>query len=769
MGEPRQRPLKSLAIAQAVSLCIGTLAFYLLLCILLSYSVLDLISPHPQVNGLHGNWGKDSSGSADSDGRTGAESPISNGPFISHFNSHDASIPDSRQPWDPRTPSGARILTLLSAQRFPSPSPSSNSTTGRPGMHPPPPPQWPPAKFISSKPKNLQAPVPLEQLSGVAHLQTAPGQWNPNSQDFQMSPLPSIQSRTFLDSNSWDTTELQSKNLERRDWIIRAFSHTWEGYKKTAWGFDQTRPLSGRGQTAFAGWGATIIDNLDTLLMMNMTQEYNYARTHVRVLDWSNPGSAQPIYNSSTGEIKNSYANINLLESGARYLGALLSAYDLSGDKLMLSKADELAQWLLPAFNTKTGVPVPNYDLGTNPSGGASGETYLSEAGSLLLEFTRLAQITGKAHYFNAVDRAAQYLQGQSWNSTSRLGNLFPQKIKPDEPTQMTGVYNLNARSSGYYENLVKEAILLRGNSKGYQQAYTSSVDSIFQYLAEDIQVDNQGTQLSIIGEAYSLPGKVGYLPKISQQSCSAAAMIGLGARLLQQDLPLNFAQNQTDACLWVHETSPGGIGPDEITIINYEGSARQVSSTPMNEISNPSHLNRPNTIESIFYMWRLTGNREWQERGWKLFTRWAEASITEVGFAEIEDVTDDINDDSNKFDGYTGTLSTESMKYFYLLFSDPETISLDEYVFNVASHPFKIPGSKNSQVVNWQDPQDSQVAYLNPPIANVMASKYKGQQNTTGIDPQGSGTHIQQWSRTVSQDPKTPVSEAVTRSGSSS
>jgi hypothetical protein len=84
----------------------------------------------------------------------------------------------------------------------------------------------------------------------------------------------------------------------------------------------------------------------------------------------------------------------------------------------------------------------------------------------------------------------------------------------------------------------------LRGNSKGYQEAYSHSVDSIFQYLAENIKIDNQGTQLSIIGEAYSVPGKTGYIPKINQQSCSAAAMIGLGARLLQKDSPLNFAQN---------------------------------------------------------------------------------------------------------------------------------------------------------------------------------------------------------------------------------
>jgi len=180
-----------------------------------------------------------------------------------------------------------------------------------------------------------------------------------------------------------------------------------------------------------------------------------------------------------------------------------------------------------------------------------------------------------------------------------------------------------------------------------------------------------------------------------------------------------------------------------------------------MNEITNPSHLNRPYTIESIFYMWRLTGNREWQERGWKLFTKWAEASITDVGFAELQDVTEEITDDGNKYDGYTGNLSTESLKYFFLLFSDPATLSLDEYVFSVAAHPFKIPGTPTSPgVTNWQDPQDSQVSFLNPPTENAGHI-----QNTPAGSPLGgTGTYLQQWSRTTNV-PQSSVSQAASRS----
>lgn len=485
----------------------------------------------------------------------------------------------------------------------------------------------------------------------------------------------------------------------------------------------------------------------------------------MRALDWSSPISPLPFYNTTAGATKSSYATINVLESGTRYLGALLSAYDLSGDNLMLLKADELAQWLLPAFNTKTGVPTPIYELGTNPNEALTGETYLSEAGGLLLEFTRLAQVTGKAQYFNAVDKAARYLQGPNWNSTQRLAKLFPQKINPDEPAKVLGYYNFNTKSNVYYQNLLKEVLLLRGNSREYQRAYTSASESILRYLAENIIIDNQGTQLSIIGEIYDLPGRIGYIPKISQASCSAAAMIGLGAKLLAQETPLNFALNHTDTCLWVHEIAPGGLGPDELTVLNYEDSGATAASIPMNEISDPRHLNRPNTVEAIFYMWRLTGNREWQDRGWKLFTRWVEASITEYGFADIDDVTQDVTDDSNKSDSYNVGLSAESLKYFFLLFSEPSMISLDQYVFNAASHPFKIPGNTSVNTIALRDPQDKQLAFLNPPVENLVAGQSSKDLRKMSTSY---GTYLQQWSRTFSEDTRSPMAEeSISRSGS--
>jgi len=33
-----------------------------------------------------------------------------------------------------------------------------------------------------------------------------------------------------------------------------------------------------------------------------------------------------------------------------------------------------------------------------------------------------------------------------------------------------------------------------------------------------------------------------------------------------------------------------------------------------------------------------------------------------------------------------------ETLKYFYLIFSEPELVSLDDFVFNTEAHPLRTP-----------------------------------------------------------------------------
>lgn len=90
-----------------------------------------------------------------------------------------------------------------------------------------------------------------------------------------------------------------------------------------------------------------------------------------------------------------------------RILGGLLSAYALSGkDELYLRRAQELADRLLPAFNTPHGLPIPNVNFHNEPKTDWHGEPVsTAEAATLQLEFRYLAHITGKNVYWETAER----------------------------------------------------------------------------------------------------------------------------------------------------------------------------------------------------------------------------------------------------------------------------------------------------------------------------------------------------------------------------
>ena len=51
------------------------------------------------------------------------------------------------------------------------------------------------------------------------------------------------------------------------------------------------------------------------------------------------------------------------------------------------------------------------------------------------------------------------------------------------------------------------------------------------------------------------------------------------------------------------------------------------------------NYKGRPETIESVFYMWRITGDKKWQDKGWSMFHAWIATSTVQDGFAAIRHV----------------------------------------------------------------------------------------------------------------------------------
>lgn len=174
----------------------------------------------------------------------------------------------------------------------------------------------------------------------------------------------------------------------RRDAIRLAFTDSWAAYVHDAWGKDEYHPLSHGGTNLGSAGpvGYTIVDTLDTLLLMGLQEEYAKARDWVR----------DELNLDQSGKF-------NVFETTIRILGGLLSAQALctqhpqamllcdEGDAQMyLERAVMLGDRLKPAFEaTKTGIPLREVDLKTGKAYADTdnyGMASLAEATTIQLE-----------------------------------------------------------------------------------------------------------------------------------------------------------------------------------------------------------------------------------------------------------------------------------------------------------------------------------------------------------------------------------------------
>ena len=149
--------------------------------------------------------------------------------------------------------------------------------------------------------------------------------------------LPKVQARFRKESRAQKQTR-----LARRDAVKSTFVRCWEAYKANAWMSDEVAPISGGSRNPFGGWGATLVDSLDTLWIMSMRSDFEHAVAAAANISFET---------AATDEIK-------VFETNIRYLGGFLSAYDLSGDKRLLRKAKEVGDMLYAAFDTPNRMPI---------------------------------------------------------------------------------------------------------------------------------------------------------------------------------------------------------------------------------------------------------------------------------------------------------------------------------------------------------------------------------------------------------------------------
>ncbi|KAI1956416.1 mannosyl-oligosaccharide alpha-1,2-mannosidase [Ophidiomyces ophidiicola] len=546
---------------------------------------------------------------------------------------------------------------------------------------------------------------------------------------------------------------------ERRERVKDAFIISWDGYEKHAWGRDEYFPISKSGRDMVqGGMGWIIVDALDTLMIMNLTSRVEKARSWIKTTLQYNQDHA-----------------VNTFETTIRMLGGLLSAHYLSttypelapiadddkgaaGEDLYIEKAADLADRLLGAFESKSGVPYASVNL--NKSIGIvshtdNGASSTAEAGTLQLEFKYLAKLTGEPNYWEAAEKVMEVIEGNG-----KEDGLVPIYIYADTGKFMGDNIRLGSRGDSYYEYLIKQYLQTSNEEPIYLEMWHEVLSGIRKHLI----TYTKHASLTVVGERPNgLHSSLS--PKMDHLVCFLPGTIALGAtgglplaearksarwgRRQEEDMLL--ARELTKTCWATYLATATGLAP-EITYFDVNDPPRTVKdiypdfdfslgyaskssgtksrandhadlfmkSQPLYPLDHEKptwskdiiihdadrhNLQRPETVESLFYMYRITGDETYRLWGWEMFKAFIKYT------AVVEDVSSSATSGTPHLhtsliraftslsnantvppvtkDNMESFWLAETLKYFYLLFSDRDFIPLEKTIFNTEAHVF--------------------------------------------------------------------------------
>ncbi|KAJ3208602.1 hypothetical protein HDU82_002201 [Entophlyctis luteolus] len=475
---------------------------------------------------------------------------------------------------------------------------------------------------------------------------------------------------------------------DRRDKIREMAIHAWAGYEKAAWGHDDLLPVTQKPHDWYNGMTMlnTPVDSLDTLFIMGLKDQYLRAK-HLVLTKLSFSHMTQ---------------RISVFETTIRIIGGLLAAYDLDGDPEFLKKCVELADLLLPAFDTANGFPLNFLNLSSGVAfdynGGFRG-VGLAAIGSLQLEFQYLTDVTGNPKYAEKVRRIshasiatidkkpqALYVYEQMQAVPQNVPGLFSDWFNTENLEPSGWSFQIGGMADSYYEYLLK-VWLSTGDKKYFDYFKTAaneltSAKSIVEYMVAK-STDQSHVYIPVTDVTKGANGLLDVVHRSSfpHLACFSGGMFALGGVAAgegpQFEKWFETGKQVTETCWQMYEKTQTGLGGDVVdgdSLIPMDGNYKL----------------RPETVESLFYMWRFTHDPIYRHRGWEIAKALEKYCRGEVGFHGLNNVQ---STDSQPIDKQESFFIAETLKYLFLLFSSDDVIPLEKYVFNTEAHPLSVRG----------------------------------------------------------------------------
>ncbi|SPP80915.1 blast:Mannosyl-oligosaccharide alpha-1%2C2-mannosidase isoform A [Drosophila guanche] len=426
--------------------------------------------------------------------------------------------------------------------------------------------------------------------------------------------------------------------------------HAWSNYHRYAWGSNELCPITRRGcrGSTFSthSFGATIIEALDTLHIMGLKKEYQHGR------DWIEAHFA----------LDNVSAALPVFELTSRLLGSMLSLYSLTGDILYRNKALQIADKIMPAFDTPTGIPKSIINL---RSGHAQSSNDISKFGALHLELSYLSDITGNPVYRERVQRIRKVL-----GNMTKPNGLYPNRMNIKTGKWIGGDSSINR----FHDYLLKSWLQSGNMDTESKQLYTDAILDIVQNL---LTVSPQGdTYISDYANGSQKK-------RMDQAACFSGAFFAFGAAYDQMkhwEKYTDIGTSITETCHRSYEQTPTKLAPEVLVFPNGKAAPHQRN----------RYMLSGDVVESYLAMWRLTRDKRYRSLGCKLVQAIEKYCRKPHGYSGIRNVHEM---PPEPVDSQPSLFLAKTLKYLFLLFSEDDVISLYEWVLNSGGHALPIKG----------------------------------------------------------------------------
>ena len=430
-----------------------------------------------------------------------------------------------------------------------------------------------------------------------------------------------------IDSLSYTADEIRSETLR-----------TWEAYKKYAWGYDVLLPLSKTGFNWYdTSLGISPFDAYSTLAVMGLDKEAKEIEDYALSMDWD-----KDVY-------------VQVFEVNIRILGGLLAIYDHTENPLVLEKAIDFGNRLLPAFNSPTGIPYHSVNLRTGKTAGNKGEgkgnvVNVAQAATYLMEFGILSYYAKDPRYYQAAKGATKAI----FERKSKIG--LPGEIINIETGEWTGTrwHHLQAGVDAYYEYMIKSHLLFPDPE--IKEIWDFSFAKINEYLTDDYDGHRFYTIVDMDNG------------EVLKRSVSLYDAFFPAVQVLEGDIENAEKNMETWNWLWnKYDLLP--------TRYHYENDSIEYANSELN----------PEIVESAYYLHQATKNDKYLKMIQNYWLDMKTCCRDETAFHSVKDVR------TKEPKDYLATyFFAETLKYFYVAVVDKEQFNFEDYIFNTEAHPFK-------------------------------------------------------------------------------